>query len=202
MRANDTRAAGRRQSRSAITPQVRTIGSAARLSRAALVVAPPVHSGFIGAMPKRLLMFAAAGAALAITAGPAAATDNPPPGVKPGACVDHVKPTSGFTAKAARRAARKRLLRGTAGDTGCGLNSVSIAVARKKGSKCRPLKRNKRLARLMRCSKHRWLPVRGTTHWSFRLPKRLPRGRYVIQTRAIDFAGNVHRSHTRRLRLR
>ena len=114
---------------------------------------------------------------------------------KPGACVDHVKPSSGFTAKAARRAARKRLLRGTARDTGCGLNSVSIAVARKEGFKCRPLKRNKRLARLMRCSKHRSLPVRGTTHWPFRLPK----GRYVIQTRAIDFAGNVRRSHTRRL---
>jgi hypothetical protein len=154
-------------------------------------------------MPKRLLILAAAGAALAITAGPAAATDNPTPGVKPGACVDHVKPTSGFTAKAARRAARKRLLRGTAKDTGCGLNRVSISVARKKDAKCRPLKRNKRLAhRLMRCSRHRWLPVRGTTRWSFRLPKRLPKGRYVIQTRAIDLAGNVHRSHTRRLRLR
>jgi hypothetical protein len=65
------------------------------------------------------------------------------------------------------------------------------------------LKKNKRLARrAMRCSKHRWLPVRGTTHWSFRLPKRLPKGRYVIRTRAIDFAGNVQHSRTRRLRLR
>jgi len=153
-------------------------------------------------MPKRLLILAAAGATLAITAGPATATDNPKPGAQPGACVDHVKPASGFTAKAARRAARRRVLRGTARDTGCGLNSVAIAVARKQGSKCRPLKRNKRLARPMRCSVHRWLPVRGTTHWSFRLPKRLPKGRYVIKTRAIDFAGNIQHSPTRRLRLR
>jgi hypothetical protein len=149
MQGSDTRAARRRQSRSAITRETRTIGSAARLSRAALVVAPPVRGGFIEAIPKRLLILATAGAAPAITAGPAAAIDNPTPGVNPGACVDHVKPTSGFTAKAERRAARKRILR-------------------------------------------------GTTHWSFRLPN----GRYVIQTRAIDFAGNVRRSHTRRLRLR
>jgi hypothetical protein len=153
-------------------------------------------------MPKRLLILAAAGAALAVTAGPAAATDNPKPGVQPGACVDHVKPTLGFTAKAARRASRKRVLRGTAGDTGCGLNKVAISVALKKGSKCRPLKKNRKLARAVRCSKHRWLHVRGTARWSYRLSKRLPKGRYVVQTRAIDFAGNVKRSHTRRLKLR
>jgi hypothetical protein len=154
-------------------------------------------------MPKRLICLAAAGVAvMAITAGPAGATDNPVPGVKPGKCIDNVRPTSGFTRKAARRAGRRHVLRGTARDTGCGIDRVTIAVSRKKGGKCRPLTRKKRLGRRIRCSRHRWLPVRGTTHWSFRLPKRLPAGRYLVQTRAIDFAGNVQRPRTKRLRLR
>jgi hypothetical protein len=45
------------------------------------------------------------------------------------------------------------------------------------------------------------IDARGATRWSFRLPK-LPRGRYVIRTRAVDFAGNVQVPHARRLRLR
>jgi hypothetical protein len=154
-------------------------------------------------MPKRLILLAAAAvAAMAITTGPAAATDNPTPGVQPGVCVDQVKPTSGFTAKAARRAARKRLLRGTARDTGCGLNKVMISVLRKHGRKCRNLTSGKRLGRRTSCSKRHWLPVRGADRWSFPLPEKLPKGRYVIRTRAIDFAGNVQVSHGRRIRLR
>jgi hypothetical protein len=154
-------------------------------------------------MPKRLiLLFAAAVTAMAIPTGAAAQTEIPTPGVKPGACVDHVKPTSGFTAKAARRAARKRLLRGTAGDAGCGVDNVTISVLRKGGHKCRNLTSKKRLGRRTSCSKRHWLPVRGTTRWSFRLPKRLPKGRYVIRTRAVDFAGNVQVPQRRRIRLR
>jgi hypothetical protein len=154
-------------------------------------------------MPKRLILLAAAAvAATAITAGPAAATDNPVPGVQPGACVDHIAPTSGFTARAARRAAHRRVLRGTAADTGCGVNSVAVSVALRKGGKCRSLTSAKRLGRRTSCRKTHWLPVRGTTRWSFRLPKRLPAGRYAIRTRAVDFAGNVQLPHGRRLRLR
>jgi hypothetical protein len=152
-------------------------------------------------MPKRLILLAAV-AAMAIPTGAAAQTEIPTPGAKPGACVDHVKPTSGFTAKAARRAARKRLLRGTALDAGCGIDKVTISVLRKHGRKCRNLTSKKRLGRRTRCSKRRWLPVRGTTRWSFRFPKKLPKGRYVIRTRAVDFAGNVQVPHARRIRLR
>jgi len=48
----------------------------------------------------------------------------------------------------------------------------------------------------------RRLRVRGTTHWRFRLPKRLPNGVYVIRPRAIDFAGNRQRPRRHVIRLR
>jgi hypothetical protein len=35
-----------------------------------------------------------------------------------------------------------------------------------------------------RC-KH-WLPARGSSRWSFRLPRRLPQGRYDVYSRAIS----------------
>jgi hypothetical protein len=139
------------------------------------------------------------------TAGPAAAqspTDNPVPGALPGACADLVSPTSSFTRKAARSAARHRLLRGIAADVGCGLDRVTISVQRKRGKKYTTLFRKSPLLRKLRRGRQNWLAVRGTTHWSFRLPKRLPRGTYLVRTRAIDFAGNIEQPHVRRLRLR
>src|SRR5829696_4270937 len=51
------------------------------------------------------------------------------------------------------------------------------------------------------CTRLTWLPVRGASRWSFRLPKRLPAGAYRIRTRAFDFAGNVERPHGRRVKL-
>ena len=126
------------------------------------------------------------------TAGAQSPTDNPAPGATPGACTDQSAPSSGFTARAGRRAAsRKHLLRGTAGDVGCGLDAVTISVNRKLGSKCRTLKKTGKLARRTSCSKRRWLVVKGGAKWSFKLSKKLPAGKYVIRTRAVDFAGNA-----------
>jgi hypothetical protein len=143
--------------------------------------------------------------AAAATAGPASAqspTDNPVPGVQPGACTDLVKPTSSFTRAAARSAGKKRLLRGVAADTGCGVDRVAISVQRKRGSKCQTLYGKGRLLRKQACGKKHWLLTSGTTNWSFRLSKKLPKGKYVVRTRAIDFAGNVQQPRTGRLRLR
>ncbi len=144
-------------------------------------------------------------AAAAVTAGPAAAqspTDHPAPGAVPGACADHVRPTSGFTRRAARRAAHRRILRGTARDLGCGLDSVQIAVARRHAGKCRLLTPKRHLGRRVNCSRRHWLPVRGAGRWSFRLPKRLPSGVYVVRTRASDLAGNRQQPQRHRIRLR
>jgi hypothetical protein len=140
-----------------------------------------------------------------VTAGPASAqspTDHPVPGVQPGACTDTAKPTSSFTRKAARKAGRNRLLRGTARDVGCGVDRVTISVQRKSGKAYKTLFHKSPLLRKLRRGRQHWLPVRGTTHWSFRLAKRLPRGTYLVRTRAIDFAGNVQKPRVQRLRLR
>jgi hypothetical protein len=150
-------------------------------------------------------VFAALIAAVALTAGPAAAqspTDNPVPGATPGACMDHTLPTSGFTHRAARRAGRRRILRGVARDVGCGVDRMTISVKRKQGRRCRNLTPKRRLGRRTSCAHHRWLSAKGTTRWSFRLPRRLPKGTYVVRTRAVDFAGNVQHPRRRRLRLR
>jgi hypothetical protein len=141
----------------------------------------------------------------ALTAGPASAqspTDNPVPGAQPGACTDATKPTSSFTRNAARRAGRHRLLRGTARDTGCGVDRVTISVKRKSGKAYKTLFRKSPLLRKLRHRRQHWLIAHGTTRWSFRLSKRLPRGKYVVRTRAIDFAGNVQQPRIGRLRLR
>jgi len=158
---------------------------------------------------RALLTLAVVAAAGALCAGPAGAqtpTDTPAPGAKPGACRDLVSPTSGLSRHAARRAARhsarRRILRGTARDIGCGVDRVAIAVSRKAHGRCRLLTAKRRLSHRTRCAHRRWLPARGSTRWSFRLPQRLPKGVYVIRTRAIDFAGNAQRPRRHRLRLR
>jgi hypothetical protein len=157
-------------------------------------------------MPRRsVLPIAAALAAATFAAAPANAqspTDHPTPGATPGACVDAVSPTSGFTRRAARRAAHRRRLRGRARDVGCGVERVLISVVRSRHGHCRVLTRKRRLSHRTSCNRRRWLPVRGTTRWSFRLPRRLPSGAYVVRTRAIDFAGNAQRPRRHRLRLR
>ena len=155
-------------------------------------------------MPTRSLIAAAVAAGVLVAAGPAAAqspTDNPAPGAVPGACTDPYKPISGFTAKAARRASRTRVLRGTAKDRGCGVDRVVVSIARKAHGKCR-LVRGKRLAKQASCKRTRWTAVKGTAGWTYRLSKKLPAGTYVVRTRVRDFAGNVRNSALRRMRLR
>jgi hypothetical protein len=155
-------------------------------------------------MSTRSLIAATVAAGFLVAAAPAAAqspTDNPAPGAVPGACTDPFKPTSSFTAKAARRATRSRVLRGTAKDVGCGVDLVVISIARKADGKCRLVK-GKRLARRTSCKRRHWTSVKGTSSWTYRLSKKLPAGKYVVRTRVRDFAGNVRNSAPRRMRLR
>jgi hypothetical protein len=39
------------------------------------------------------------------------------------------------------------------------------------------------------CTKPVWLKAKGTRRWSFRLKRRLPKGRYVVYARAVNRAG-------------
>jgi hypothetical protein len=170
---------------------------------------------------------------LAVTAGTAYATDEPPPFVPgslaPGAgpvsivplqpapsvaavkgaltaCKDASRPTSGFGAASARRAARTRVLRGRATDSGCGVAMVTVSIARRTGKRCQYLTSARRLTRPVRCGGGHWLMASGRTSWRVTIPRGLPRGTYIVRTRAFDFAGNAQRVRTgkriQRLRLR
>jgi hypothetical protein len=44
-------------------------------------------------------------------------------------------------------------------------------------------------ARRGRCSKPPFLRAKGTTSWSFKLKHRLPKGSYVLFSRAVDTTG-------------
>jgi hypothetical protein len=103
----------------------------------------------------------------------------PEPSQGGGGCSDTAAPASRL-----RRRARRLIVAAT--DTGCaGVRQVLFAVAKKSGRRCRHLGSDGRLGPRASCHRTRY-------RTSSRLP-RLPRGRYVAWSRAVDRAGNVER---------
>jgi hypothetical protein len=161
-------------------------------------------------------LFVALAASLAAVA-PAMATDEvPAPPVSPGQvappptgvpCTDTSRPTSKISTKSAR-AARTRVVRGTASDLGCGalgagtVARVEISVQRQRGARCKYMTSRGRLGGARSCARPTWLTARGTSSWAFALPKRLPQGTYKIRARGLDSAGNVGAQKSMRVRLR
>jgi hypothetical protein len=141
----------------------------------------------------------------ALAVAPAMATDDPAPSAQantaPSAqantltCVDNQRPLSRLSV-GWQRGFRKGVVRGIAIDQGCGVAGagkvklVSVSIARKVGKRCQHLMPNGRLGRAIACT-HVWLPAKGAKAWIFRLRHRLPRGTYIVSTRAVDSAGNV-----------
>jgi hypothetical protein len=105
-------------------------------------------------------------------------------------------PESRFARGSSLRAGRVAL-RGTAAARGCRVRSVSVAVARKVGSRCRFLQRNGRFGAARSCRRARYVRARGTTRWSLTLGARLPRGAYVVWSRAVAEDGVVERKSAR-----
>ena len=144
-------------------------------------------------------------AAAAVGAVPAAAqtpTDRPAPGALPGACADQSAPASAFTRRAARRARRTRLLRGTAADVGCGLDRVEISVLRRHGQALPPAD-GPRAARppLELHPPGAGCPSAARADGRSASPSACRPAAYRIRTRAFDFAGNAERPHGRRVKL-
>ncbi|HEX6229284.1 MAG TPA: hypothetical protein VFZ41_07455, partial [Solirubrobacterales bacterium] len=115
-----------------------------------------------------------------------------------------------------RKVAAKRLkgFSGTASDPdGDALRRVQIALvklvrggaraSRRAAPRCFVLKNRRgrfkrlRLRKGRRCPQ-RWLTVKGKARWSFRLKRRLPRGRYVVYARAVDAEGLAESAFSRR----
>jgi hypothetical protein len=159
-----------------------------------------------------LSIFTVAAAAAAGATG-AQATDSPAPAaMQPapalvslqsvlGKCADTTRPTSGFGPKSASAARKSRILRGRASDTGCGVAMVTVSILRVHGKGCQPVMSKGTVGHTGGCTPRRYVVASGTTAWQLKLPKGLPRGTYLVRTRAVDFAGNVQQVQTRRLKL-
>jgi len=130
----------------------------------------------------------------------------------PGAafCSDTTAPTSRFTtsSRAASRANGRLILQGRAADRSCPgrparVRRVSVSIGRSTGrNRCRFMSSKGRFGRLRPCARTSYVAARGTTSWSLRVPRRLPRGRYIVWSRATDQSGNVERKSAKRNRLR
>jgi hypothetical protein len=100
-----------------------------------------------------------------------------------------------------RSAAEVRSSRGGAGTASddAGVERVAIALLRVRGSAraarptCWALTARGTLERVQprrrRCQPRGFLAAKGTNRWSFTLERRLPKGRYVLYSRATDYAG-------------
>jgi hypothetical protein len=122
-------------------------------------------------------------------------------------CVDRAAPRSRVL-RTGRRATRRGIaLRGRATDRGCAgggkgkVARVSVALARRSGTRCRFARGSGSLGPPTSCARRRYLAARGTTSWRFRFAHRLPRGSYIAWVRAVDTARNASHTATR-LRVR
>jgi hypothetical protein len=79
---------------------------------------------------------------------------------------------------------------------------VEVAIQTKtRGNICRQLKHNLQFSKRHHCGKPRiFFRANGTTHWSWKLARRLPRGYYVLYARAIDNAGQQQVDYPTRAR--
>jgi hypothetical protein len=89
-------------------------------------------------------------------------------------------------------------LRGTARGRGCTVRQVRVAIGRKVGKQCRFLQANGKFGKKRSCLRTRYVRARGTTRWSLTKRVRLPRGSYLVWSRAIDSAGQIERKAKKR----
>ena len=89
------------------------------------------------------------------------------------------------------RAKKLRGFSGTAKDDK-GVARVEIAVVQVKGKSCKQLTSSGKLASIKKCSAPTsFLRAKGTTRWSYKLKRSLPKGSYTLFARARDSAGQV-----------
>jgi hypothetical protein len=98
-------------------------------------------------------------------------------------------------------APRRLRLSGRAGDAGCGaaVARVEVSISRAAGrGECRFVDARGRLTRARSCARPVRLRATGTASWRLATKRKLPRGSYAIQVRAVDAAGNVQARPARR----
>jgi hypothetical protein len=110
---------------------------------------------------------------------------SPPDTTAPAASILGIRDGQRFTR---RRAPRE--LRGTVSADPSGLWAVKIRLTRRLGGTCWYFSGSKERFLKRTCGKQYAFKVGEEAEWSYLLPARLPRGRYVLSTYAIDNAFN------------
>jgi hypothetical protein len=83
-----------------------------------------------------------------------------------------------------------RLLRGTVSDEGSGVKTVELSLRRRAGGGCSWWSGARERFVKKGCSKASLFEAGTGPNWSYLLPSRLPKGRYVLTVTAVDQAGN------------
>jgi hypothetical protein len=84
--------------------------------------------------------------------------------------------------------ATAKAISGTAADADGDLVKVQVAVVQKTGKRCKVLTAKGTLKNA-KCTVRTFLKANGTTAWTFKLKRKLQKGRYLVYARAIDAGG-------------
>jgi hypothetical protein len=89
-----------------------------------------------------------------------------------------------------RYARGPRLLRGTASDSQSGVRTVQLSLRRRAGRRCSQWSARSERFVGKSCRKKAFFDAGAGPNWSYLLPDPLPRGRYVLDVKAVDRVGN------------
>jgi hypothetical protein len=129
---------------------------------------------------------------------PAAPQPTTPASDPPAPCRDGTKPRTRLSKRGVKRRGKKLTVTGRSADAGAcasGLRNVRISLAKvagRSGVNCRFLRSPVRfsLTRAQNCRKPVLFTATGTDRWSFAFRMKLKPGKYRLQARAVDRAGN------------
>jgi hypothetical protein len=93
-----------------------------------------------------------------------------------------------------------RLLRGRVASDPSGLHSVKLKLTRRVGRRCTYFSGRRERFTKMRCGHGSFFVIGDRADWSYLLPRRLGRGSYVLEVKAID--GALNRGAPARVRFR
>ena len=103
------------------------------------------------------------------------------------------KSTIGRLPKSVKRRSLKGFS-GTASDDGS-VSKVEIALVRQQGRRCSAMTASGSF-RASACTPTSFVAAKGTTSWSYKLRKKLAKGKYVLYSRATDDSGQVESTLT------
>ena len=115
------------------------------------------------------------------------------PGVGGGGERDIAAPATSVTLRNGAVFSRRRaprLLRGSVASDPSGLLAVKLRLTRRVGKKCSYFSGRRERFVPMRCGRGSFFKIGDRADWSYLLPKRLGRGRYLLEAKAIDGAYN------------